>query len=108
MIIINTKYDEATKQMIVKNYREGMRVSEIISHYGIPKSTVYSWIKHSVETSACKKESSICNFHTLKEQVEKQNAMIKILQKAYGAKEKSLKEKLSLAETLYSEYRMKV
>ena len=39
------RYDQDYKDMIVDLFKSGMSVSEIISEYGIAKSTINGWIK---------------------------------------------------------------
>lgn len=46
---MNNKYTEAQKQSVLELFANGKSVSEIVTSAGIPRSTIYSWIKASRE-----------------------------------------------------------
>ena len=104
MIKINSKHNKETKQIVVKAYHEGVCVSEIVKQFDIPRSTVYSWIKAHLQSENDQKESRLGDYHKLKEKIKKQEIMIEILQRAYGASELPVRQKLYFAESIYSEY----
>lgn len=41
------KYSDEQKQEVIKRYANGESVSDIVSDYQIPRSTIYSWIKEN-------------------------------------------------------------
>lgn len=43
------RYKEDYKEMISNLYKCGMTISEIISEYGIAKSTINGWVKNNRE-----------------------------------------------------------
>ncbi len=104
VIKINSKHNKETKQIVVKAYHEGVCVSEIVKQFDIPRSTVYSWIKAHLQSENDQKESRLGDYHKLKEKIKKQEIMIEILQRAYGASELPVRQKLYFAESIYSEY----
>ena len=59
---MNSKYDETGKQQIIDRYlASGESVSVLSIETGIPRSTLYAWIKHYHETQANGKvEASYC------------------------------------------------
>ena len=65
---------------------------------------MYSWIKAHLQSENDQKESRLGDYHKLKEKIKKQEIMIEILQRAYGASELPVRQKLYFAESIFSEY----
>ncbi len=100
---MNNKYTEAQKQSVLELFANGEAVSAIVSTTGIPRSTLYSWIKASREKKN-KKELSLRNFHYLENKVKRLEGIIEILQKVNCRATDSLDIKLNALEELHGQY----
>ena len=71
------KEQEKLKATVFKLYSAGLKVKDIVTQTGVPRSTVYYWIKNGMH-----KELSPLNlrdFHFLKQKCERQEKIIAIL-----------------------------
>lgn len=100
---MNNKYTEAQKQSVLELFANGKSVSEIVTSAGIPRSTIYSWIKASREKKN-KKELSLRNFRYLENKVKRLEGIIEILQTVNCQAADSLDIKLNSLEELYGQY----
>ena len=100
---MNNKYTEAQKQSVLELFVNGKSVSEIVTSAGIPRSTIYSWIKASREKKN-KKELSLRNFRYLENKVKRLEGIIEILQTVNCQAADSLDIKLNSLEELYGQY----
>ncbi len=100
---MNNKYTESQKQSVIELFASGKTVSTIVASTGIPRSTIYSWIKASREKKN-KKELSLRNFHYLENKVKRLEGIIEILQKVNCRATDSLDIKLNALEELYGQY----
>ena len=74
------KEQEKLKATVLKLYSAGSKVSDIVTQTGVPRSTVYYWIKNEIP-----KETSPLNlrdYHFLKQKCERQEKIIAILKSA--------------------------
>lgn len=100
---MNNKYTEAQKQSVLELFANGKSVSEIVTSAGIPRSTIYSWIKASREKKN-KKELSLRNFRYLENKVKRLEGIIEILQTVNCQAADSLDIKLNSLGELYGQY----
>ena len=71
------KKQENLKTTVFKLYNAGTKVKDIVTQTGVPRSTVYYWIKNCIP-----KETSPLNlrdYHFLKQKCERQEKIIVIL-----------------------------
>ena len=74
------KEQENLKSTVLKLYSAGTKVADIVTQTGVPRSTVYYWIKNGIP-----KEMSPLNlrdYHFLKQKCECQEKIIAILKSA--------------------------
>ena len=100
---MNKKYSDKQIHDILKKFSDGESVASIVASSGIPRSTVYSWIKSSKEKNS-KQEVSLRNYRTLEAKVKRLEGIIEILQKADCRISDPLKDKLNALEKLYGQY----
>ena len=101
---MNKKYENEVKQSIVERYNNGESVSSLAEEFGIPRSTVYLWIKHATDTSSNKKEVSVKNFRALENKVVRLEGIIEILKRVDCTANDRLEVKLPALESLYGQY----
>ena len=90
------KEQEKTKATVLKLYSAGSKVSDIVAETGVPRSTVYYWIKNGIQ-----KELSPLNlrdYHFLKQKCERQEKIIAILKSSPCAATAPLQERLAAIE----------
>lgn len=73
---MNKKYTEEQKQAVINQFTDGMSVVAIVSNTGIPRSTVYAWIK-IYQTKQNTKEVSLKNFRVLEAKVDRRIQIVK-------------------------------
>ena len=66
---MNKKYKNEVEQTVIERYNNGEAVSSLVEELGIPRSTVYLWIKQAADSSSNKKEISVKNFRALENKV---------------------------------------
>ena len=89
------------KTTVFKLYSAGSKVKDIVTQTGVPRSTVYYWIKNGIP-----KESSTLNlrdYHFLKQKCERQEKIIAILKSVPCAATAPLQERLAAIEQMVSE-----
>ena len=91
------------KPTLRKRFDNGESVASIVASSGIPRSTIYAWIKSSKENGS-KQEISLRNYRTLEAKVKRLEGIIEILQKADCRISDPLKERLNALEKLYGQY----
>ncbi len=101
---MNNKYNESVKQSVVERYRAGESVASILADTGIPRSTVYAWIKASVDIGSGKKEVSLKNYRLLENKVTRLQGIIEILKKVGCTVNDPLEVKLPALEALQDQY----
>ena len=101
---MNQKYNEQQKQEIIKRYQDGISVAEITADTGIPRSTVYAWIKEAADSQTETKKVSVKNFRLLENKVARLEGIIEILQNVACRADDPLDVKLYALEELYGQY----
>ena len=95
------KEQEKLKATVLKLYSAGTKVADIVTQTGVPRSTVYYWIKNGLP----KKMSALNlkDYHLLKQKCERQENIIAILKSAPCAATASLQERLAAIEQMVCE-----
>ena len=97
------KYSPVEKRVIVGCYKDGKSVSCISQDTGIPRSTIYSWLKQDVGSSSNPKEFTRKDFLVLQKKVERLEGIIKILKNAECLPDAPLSTKLNALEKLHEQ-----
>ena len=100
---MNKKYTEIEKQTVLEQFSNGESVASIVASTGIPRSTIYAWIKASKEKNG-KQDVSLRNYRTLEAKVKRLEGIIEILQKANCRISDPLKDRLNALEEQYGQY----
>ena len=101
---MNKKYTEGEKAFITTRYRNGESVADLIMDTGIPRSTIYAWIKDAAEKDFNKKEVSLKNYRILENKVTRLQGIIEIMKKAGCTVSAPLEIKLPALESLQGQY----
>ena len=101
---MNKKYSVFEKQAAVERYRKGESVSSIVSDTGIPRSTIYSWIKHTADEASAKPTVSLKNYRFLEKKVQRLQGIIEILKRVGCSALDPLSTKLAAMEALQDQY----
>ena len=101
---MNQKHIMEKKQAIYKRYRNGESVSTITADSGIPRSTIYAWIRQFSKSKNQNKEISARNFKLLENKVAHLEGIIEIIHKAHCFESNPLEVKLPAMEALYGQY----
>lgn len=72
------KYTKEVKSDVLKQYQEGTPMQIIIQNMGIPRSTIYHWIKNP---PLSKKEETAKTIRILENKVKRLEGIIEILKK---------------------------
>ena len=102
---MNSKYREVDKEAIIKRhimYAES--VANIAADTGIPRSTIYDWIRHYNEPKDDNKKISLRHVQHLEKKIERLENIIEILKKADCYVSDPLDIKLPILEELYGQY----
>ena len=70
---------EKLKATVLKLYSAGSKVSDIVAQTGVPRSTVYYWIKNGTQKDLS--PLNLRDYHFLKKKCERQEKIIAILNK---------------------------
>lgn len=103
---MNSKYSETEKQAIIDRYLTGGEPVSIIStKTGIPRSTLYAWIKQYQEKQANGKPVlTLRSFRLLENRVKRLEGIIEILKTAGCSSNDPLEVKLLALEALHGQY----
>ncbi|HVI39589.1 MAG TPA: IS3 family transposase, partial [Anaerovoracaceae bacterium] len=86
-------------------YHGGQSVALLCAEYGIPRSTIYSWIsQHRKLKSLNNAEISYRNYYDLKRKYDKLKEKLEVIKAAECSLSAPLKEKLEALERLYGHY----
>lgn len=100
---MNFKYKETDKESIVKRHLiNGESVAVIVADTGIPRSTVYNWIKTYKEKSS-RPQISLRYVQNLEKKVKRLEGIIEILKKSECSVSDPLKIKLPILEEMYGQ-----
>lgn len=105
---MNNKYTPAERLIVISHYQSGESVAHIVQDTGIPRSTVYNWIKTAKASETSCKESTLKNFRMLERKVEHLEGIIEILKTARCLPSDSLDTKLKALESLHNENKYSV
>lgn len=98
------KYTKSEKAIITNRYRNGEPVSDLIMDTGIPRSTIYAWIKEAAEKDFNKKAVSLKNYRILENKVTRLQGIIEIMKKVGCSVSDPLEVKLPALEALQGQY----
>ena len=99
------KYSDGLKRDVVIRHQNGESISELQTNTGIPRSTLYSWLKpYQTETTATGEKITPREFMHLKRRVNKLENMIKVLKMVNCTATSPLKEKLAALEALQDQF----
>ena len=101
---MNSKYKTSEKQTIVARYKLGESVSLIAAETGIPRSTIYAWIKQPIEANSAKREISAKSYRLLENKVTRLEGIIEIMKKVGCNASDPLEVKLPALEALQGQY----
>ena len=76
---MKSKY-ESQKVSVLKLYNGGTKVADIVVQTGVPRSTVYYWIKNGMPKDV--PTLNLRDYHFLKQKCERQEKIIAILRSA--------------------------
>lgn len=96
-----TKYTKEVKSNVLKQYQEGTPIQLIIQNTGIPRSTIYHWIKNP---PLSKKEETAKTIRILEDKVKRLEGIIEILKKVNCTVSAPLQERLYALEALQGQY----
>lgn len=92
---------EKFKITVLNLYNGGTRVADIVAKTGVPRSTVYYWIKNAIPKEMAK--LNLRDFQILTQKCERQDRIIAILKSAPCTVSAPLQERLSVIEQMVSE-----
>ena len=102
---MNKKYKESFIKNIMERYRSGESVTFLTAQYGIPRSTLYSWIKQYAQLKSSEgTEITQQDYRNLKRTVAKLEERLKVIKAAECSLSAPLQEKLTALEKLYGQY----
>lgn len=100
-----SQYEIKEKQAVINRYLNGESVASIVSISGVPRSTVYAWIKQfKNENAHPKNKISLRYIHELERKIVRLEGIIEIIHKAHCFDSDPLEIKLSALESLYGQY----
>lgn len=91
---MNYKHTPNERQAIISLHRNGKSVANISLEAGVPRSTIYNWLKEESCNQDTPKELSLKNFRMLERKVERLEEIIEILKTAGCLPSDSLNIKL--------------
>ena len=89
------------KATVFKLYSAGSKVKDIVTQTGVPRSTVYYWIKNEIPKETA--PLNLRDYHFLKQKCERQEKIIAILKSAPCATTAPLQERLAAIEQMVSD-----
>ncbi len=105
---MNYKHTPNERQAIISLHRNGKSVAHISLETGVPRSTIYNWLKEESCNQDTPKELSLKNFRMLERKVERLEGIIEILKTAHCLPSDSLDTKLEALESLHNENKYSV
>lgn len=100
-----SQYEIKEKQAIIERHLNGESVASIVANSGIPRITVYAWIKqYKNENAQPKNKMSLRYIHELERKVVRLEGIIEIIHKAHCFENNPLNINLSAMESLYGQY----
>ncbi len=105
---MNIKHTESEKESIIARYHAGETVSAISSDTGIPRSTIYDWLKDEKSKDTVKKTVSINGYRLIENKVSRLQGIIEILKRVECSAKDPLDVRLSALEALQSQYSVRM
>ena len=100
---MNQKYTDREKTMIITRYRNGESVASLVLDTGIPRSSIYAWIKKA-DRNSDHQTFSLRNYRLLENKVIRLQGIIEILKKVSCSVRDPLSVKLPALEVLQDQY----
>ena len=98
-------YSDELIKGIVEQYFNGQAVALLSAEHGIPRSTIYHWIKkHRNLKSSNNAEISYQDYHNLKRRFDKLEEKLMVIKAANCNLSSPLQEKLTALEKLYGQF----
>lgn len=102
---MNSKHSAKTQQTVIDRImKENVPVGIIVEETGVPRSTIYYWIKRYNVNSSKKNEISLKSYRLLENKVARLEGIIKILKTVDCTVKDPLEIKLSELEKLHGKY----
>ena len=92
---------ERLKATTLKLYSAGSKIADIITQTGLPRSTVYYWIKNGAPKEL--PPLNLRDYHFLKQKCERQEKIIEILKSSPCAATAPLQERLTTIDKMVSD-----
>ena len=106
---MNKKYSEEAIKNIIDQYANGQPVALLCAEHGIPRSTIYFWLKqHRKLKSSTDAYVSYQDYHNLKRRCDKLEEKLEVIKIAECSLSAPLQEKLEVLESLYERGRYSV
>ena len=97
-------YTEEVKSQIIRRYKSKESIISISNETGIPRSTIYRWIKDYTVKNSIPQIAKSKEIKELERKVEKLQTMLTIIHKLGISINAPLKEKLNAMAPLYGKY----
>ena len=104
----HSKYPVDTVMECCSKYRTGESVSTIIKEYGIPRSTIYHWIKQYRDFPDAEDIKPWIELGKLKRKYDRTRQINEVLRSVNCTRQSPLKTKLYELEKLYGKYSVRV
>jgi len=93
------------KKNIVEQYISGQAVTSLCAQYGVPRSTLYFWIKQYQKVKASNQSTvTYADYHNLKRKYDKLDEKLRVIKAAGCSPSAPLQEKLEALEKLYGQF----
>ena len=102
---MHKKYSEKEKATIVEQYFEGETAASLCSKHGVPRSTLYFWIKqHQKVKSSNQSDVTYNDYYNLKRRYDKLLEKLKVIKMAGCGTSAPLQERLEALEKLHGQF----
>lgn len=105
---MKSKYTPNEKQDVISRHQDGQSVTQISQETGVPKSTIYAWLKGISCNTETPNDFTLKNSRRLEKKVNRLKGIIQILKTVNCLPSDSLNIKLDVLETLYHEKKFNV
>lgn len=106
---MNKKYTQEQRTELLSRYKSGEKVSQIHVSTGIPKSTIYAWIKEErTKSENIQPQLTQRQFRTLTNKVARLDRIIEILHQVNCSANAPLLEKLQAIVDLQGQYSIRM
>ena len=90
-------------------YANGQSIATLSQDVGIPRSTIYTWIKREQEKAKQEKEKlPLKAYRLLEQKIERLEGIIEILKSLYNPSKLPIEEKVNLIEKLQKKYSLRM